>query len=195
MPSLHSSLIEETAEIIAQHLDELEPYVSTEAVMLSDAPENVLLSLERLSTLCQCSPEHASQEQYHEASAAYNTLIDFLRAMNQPMDSSFKETQFGHMLTIATCWRRIAGLRFGLSTHQVWDLIAPAQPDTLEALGNGRYEARWWKPVPVMDIEILRYTDGIIAEEPYEPPTLSGGIALRFSVSASGRGHWNNAAE
>ncbi len=51
-------------------------------------------------------------------------------------------------------------------------------------MGDGHYEARWWKPVPVMDLEILKYTEGVrIQGKPFEPKGLPGGIGLRFSIT------------
>ena len=65
----------------------------------------------------------------------------------------------------------------------VWAFIHPAIPDTLREVDRGLYEARWWKPVPKMDIEILKHTDGVILEgSPFEPENLSGGIAIQFRL-------------
>ena len=63
----------------------------------------------------------------------------------------------------------------------VWDLISPAVPDCLEHLGGGVYQASWWKPVPVMDVEILKRQGDIeVICEPFEPKNLPGGVAVRF---------------
>ncbi len=71
-----------------------------------------------------------------------------------------------------------------LSLGSVWNFILPVIPDTLSELDGGIYEARWWKPVPTMDIEILKRTDGVILEGvPFEPENLSGGIAVQFRLS------------
>ena len=62
-----------------------------------------------------------------------------------------------------------------LTLGNVWNFILPVIPDTLHELDEGIYEARWWKPVPIMDIEILKRTDGIILEGvPFEPEDLRG---------------------
>ena len=42
-----------------------------------------------------------------------------------------------------------------LSRNTIWDLIAPAVPDSLEDLGKGQYLAKWWTPVPMDDVERL----------------------------------------
>jgi hypothetical protein len=66
---------------------------------------------------------------------------------------------------------------------KVWELIAPAVPDSLEDLGNGQYLAKWWKPVPMQDVETLIHTRGIrIHGEPYEPRNLPEGLSVLFSI-------------
>ncbi len=71
-----------------------------------------------------------------------------------------------------------------LPISSVWDFILPAIPDTLCELEGGIYEARWWKPVPIMDVEILKRTDGVVIDGvPFEPDTLYDGIAVRFRLS------------
>ena len=68
----------------------------------------------------------------------------------------------------------------------VWQILEPAVPDCLHALGNGLFEARWWKPVPMMDVEIIIHTDGLLMMgDPFEPADLPNGIAVRFSVVES----------
>jgi hypothetical protein len=66
----------------------------------------------------------------------------------------------------------------------VWDRIAPAVPDSLIELRGGIYEARWWTPVPRMDVETLLATEGIvIIGRPYEPDDLPMGCAVRFGFA------------
>ncbi len=70
-------------------------------------------------------------------------------------------------------------------SNSVWDMISPAVPDCLEHLGGGVYQATWWKPVPVMDVEIMKRIEGIdIVSEPYEPKSLPGGVTMRFWVTS-----------
>lgn len=74
-----------------------------------------------------------------------------------------------------------------LSLNKVWALIDPVEPDCLEDLGNGIIEASWWKPVPLMDIEILSRTENIIVQgNPYEPRALPNGLAVRFMIAGHG---------
>jgi hypothetical protein len=73
-----------------------------------------------------------------------------------------------------------------LSRNAVWDLIAPAVPDSLEELGKGQYLAKWWKPVPMDHVESLLHLTGIrIQREPYEPKNLPNGLVVMFSVEES----------
>jgi hypothetical protein len=182
--SIRSILCEETTEIILRHLEALGQYVPASAFMIDMAPENVLRDVERLAAICQCSPQCASSELYREACDCQDDLQSFLDTMNQTLDSDFKETCIGRVFTRASRWRFAARQAQPLVTD-VWAFIAPAIPDHLEHLGAGQYEARWWKPVPIMDIEILKYTEGVvISGEPFEPVGLSGGLALQFSLAA-----------
>lgn len=69
------------------------------------------------------------------------------------------------------------------AVKEVWNIILPVVPDTITMIDEGVYEARWWKPVPMMDIEILYRTHNIqLCSEPFEPDSLPSGIAVQFSV-------------
>lgn len=70
-----------------------------------------------------------------------------------------------------------------VSRNTVWDIIAPAVPDSLEELGKGQYLAKWWKPVPMEDVQLLVQNTGIkLHREPYEPRDLPQGLAVLFSI-------------
>lgn len=70
--------------------------------------------------------------------------------------------------------------------YHIWKCIEPAVPDCLEQVEPEVYEARWWKPVPTIDLEILRHADGVaVLGEPYEPHHLPAGIAVRFTINYS----------
>ena len=75
-----------------------------------------------------------------------------------------------------------------LAQNEVWERIAPIVPDSLEDLGEGRYLAKWWVPVPLYDVERFLSLKGIrVYGEPYEPRSLPNGLAVQFSVSDEGR--------
>ena len=89
-----------------------------------------------------------------------------------------------HSITRQTsrCCRSVASAS-SLSVDAVWDWIAPVIPDHLECLGGDVFEAQWWSPVPIMDVEILMRTDGVtLIDAPFEPAHLPGGLAVRFSM-------------
>ncbi|WP_119070944.1 hypothetical protein [Aggregatilinea lenta] len=70
-----------------------------------------------------------------------------------------------------------------LARVSTWESIAPAMPDSLEELGNGQYLAKWWKPVPMQEVQVLLQIEGItILRGPYEPRNLPGGVAVRFAI-------------
>jgi hypothetical protein len=183
MGTIRSTLCDEIRKIILSHLEEIGQYFPSAAQVEDQTPEHIVAYLERLSDIAACPPERASQELYLEACDCRQELDIFLRRMNQFFDADFAKTQFGQVLARANRWQQSASRKFQVPVQDIWALIAPAQPDHLEDLGNGLFEARWWKPVPIMDIEILKYTDGVFVDgEAFEPQTLPGGLALRFSV-------------
>ncbi|MAS38329.1 MAG: hypothetical protein CL610_30310 [Anaerolineaceae bacterium] len=182
--SLQYTLRHELREVIARHLAAIGHYINFNQSPNDQIPDGILLNLERLSDICQGSPDAASAELYKEACAHLADVEAFLKHMNQQLDAEFEATHIGQIWRLAVDWRREAGQRFQVTLPQVWKLIAPVVPDCLDEMGNGLYEAKWWKPVPVMDIEILQYTEGIhIHGQPYQPKHLPGGLAVRFSVS------------
>ncbi len=66
---------------------------------------------------------------------------------------------------------------------EILALIAPAYPEQIEHIGPNVYEARWAPPVPMMDVEILRGTPGVLVlGEPVEVPLLADWIAVRFTI-------------
>ncbi|MCK6576794.1 MAG: hypothetical protein L6Q98_01685 [Anaerolineae bacterium] len=65
----------------------------------------------------------------------------------------------------------------------VWKAVEPAIPDTIEQVGPNVYEARWWKPVPRQDIQLICHAKHIeIIGEPFEPHHLPSGVAVRFKM-------------
>lgn len=181
-----STLYDELTGIITAHITDIAPYVTDVAGVASRVSEHLLMCIERLTYLKDTPPQYASRETYQEASECQEELTSFLRSMNRTADVHLDNTIIGEILRQTATWLSRAPREFRLTKNDVWDLIAPAVPDHMDDLGNGQYEARWWKPVPVMDIEILKYTEGIcISTDPFEPENLPGGLALRFSVTAS----------
>jgi hypothetical protein len=184
MTSIRTDLHEEIHELILKHLEEIGAYITDFKCGTNTAAERVVACAARLSEICQHTPDSATADLYGEACGCKNNLENFLKSMNQALDTGFEETTIGQIWVHSQMWCQRASIQFQLTMKEVWDLIAPAVPDILNDLGNGQYEARWWKPAPSMDIEILKYTDGIVIDgQPFEPPNLAGGLALRFSIS------------
>jgi hypothetical protein len=189
MVSLRPVLCQEIRDVMARHLAELESYLPSAAQAVDKIPENLLSCVERLSTICQSAPDEAAPEVYAEACDCYDAFQSFLGSMHQTVDADFKDSLLGEIWVRASQWRQQASRHFQFPLQDVWNVIAPVTPDSLIELGSGQYEARWWKPVPMMDIEILRHTDGVSLDtEPFEPQNFTGGLACRFSLS-SNRGH------
>lgn len=69
-------------------------------------------------------------------------------------------------------------------SDDVWSLISPSIPDCLEYLGDGIYQATWWKPVPRMDVELMKMIPGVEAVgEAFEPTHLPGGVSICFQLA------------
>jgi hypothetical protein len=68
-----------------------------------------------------------------------------------------------------------------ISVTKILELIDPVDPDQVQHLGEGVYEAKWAPPILEMEIEVLRRTPGIeIISDVLEP--LPGWAAIRFTV-------------
>jgi hypothetical protein len=170
--------------IVAKHLGEVSHYVPLAVPVEPQVPAFILMCLSRLDVLCSAPPATAPSGTYTEVCRAIDTVTGFLRHMNQSLDESFWSTPIAEIVLRASQWCERAGCRHtALSRSAIWKLLAPAQPDHLTDLGDGVFEARWWTPVPMMDLEILQRTAGIqVMGEAFEPPELPCGLALRFSV-------------
>ena len=184
MTLLRSILSQEIKKIVIKHLNELSRYIPAPTHLDDSAPAHIVICLERLSEICQCSPNETSYEIYVEACACHDQLEVFLDSMSHVRDRAFEETNIGQIWLRECLWLQIAAEQFQPVKSEVWNLMAPVVPDRLLNLGNGQYEARWWKPVPMMDVEILKGTAGILVHgDPFEPSNLAGGLACRFSIS------------
>ncbi len=175
--------LEQARSIVRQHVVAIKPFVNAS----SEADENIARVsdwLEQLSALSRVPPESSSFERYVQAIDTLNRLNHFLLLMNQQPDAEFANTPIGSVWLRAQSWCELAGQRHNHFTRdQVWELIAPAEPDALEDLGKNLFEAKWAAPVPAMDIEILRRTEGVeIDGDVTEPKDMPNGVALRFSV-------------
>jgi hypothetical protein len=187
MATIRTSLQDEVKDVIYRHLDELGEYIPQARITSSVQCERVIACVERLAEICAQRADSATIDLYGEACSCRHRLEAFLRSMNQCLDGNFERTSIGQVWVESQVWCQQASTRYRLNVNEIWEIIAPVAPDHLNDLGNGQYEARWWKPAPAMDIEILKLTDGVvITGEPFEPPNLAGGLALRFSISRFG---------
>jgi hypothetical protein len=98
-------------------------------------------------------------------------------------DVLFDESVVDYLRTTSQADVDAAAASQQIALNEVWDMLIPVKPDCLSDLGDGLYEARWWKPVPMMDVEILVRTDHIdVQGHAYEPDTLADGLAVRFTL-------------
>ncbi len=182
--STPSLVYDELAGIIMSHVEEISQYVPGVNCTAENAPGGLLECIDRLVGIIQVPADVASYDLYREAGNCRDQLTSFLQVMNKPAaHPNSDDSTLSQILTQTEAWRKRVADELDLSNKDVWELIAPAIPDHLVNLGSGEYEARWWKPVPLMDIEILKMTEGVICDEPFEPEGLTGGLAVRFAVS------------
>lgn len=182
--SLQPAVMHQISHIVARHLGEVSHYIPLAIPPEPQVPSFILMCLAKLDSLCTFPPASAPAGAYGDVCRALDSVANFLRHMNQPLDESFWATPIAEIVLRASKWCEQAGCQhITLSRGALWKMLAPAQPDHLRDLGDGVYEARWWTPVPMMDLEIMQRTAGIhIIGEAYEPPDLPCGLALRFSV-------------
>lgn len=188
MSPLRNILHQELKELIARHLSDIGQYICAANELTDQVPEGLLNSLEQLADICECPVCYASCEMFQEALECREDIQMFLKYMNQDITPYFEQTHIGQLWMQAQGWLAEAYPRFSLPLSEIWKLIAPVMPDRLDDLGGGRFEARWWSPVPMMDLELLKYTEYVIVDgQPFEPASLPGGLAVRFCVIAAPR--------
>ena len=183
--SLHYSLTVELRDIVHQHLDEVRACLMVGNDDEPHVPEAILAHLKRLADSCRAGRGMASPDLYHEVLESKAAVETFLKLMNQDLDVAFYQTEVGRLLAQTDAWCQAAGA-VQLSVYEVWDYIAPVKPDHLAEIDSGLFEAQWWQPVPWMDIEILRRTEGVVIQhEQRDPSHLPGGVLVRFSIESS----------
>mgnify|MGYP001218696525 CR=1 FL=1 len=184
--SIHQSITYELRDIVNRHMDEVRLYLPSPDGDIG-VPEDVLAHLKRLTDICvQPSGHTIAPEWYQDVIESKQCIESFLRVMNQTMDADFYATEIGHILSQSEAWCHSAAVKSGLTALEAWDFIAPVKPDHLTEVEAGLYEAQWWKPIPWMDVEILRRTDGIVIQyEERDPKRLPGGFLVRFSIVPS----------
>lgn len=185
MANSHAQAIDlQIRKLICSHLQEIESYLGLELVQNIETPDMVIRWLTQLSSLTDSPPDLASTEIYCNVSELLSEISVFLSVFNQDSDTGFESTEFGRLIVETTQWLEIASKRFHLSLDDVWNRIAPAIPDHLVEVDQNTFEAQWWHPVPMMDVEILRRTEGVsIVSPPVQPSSLPGGISVRFTIS------------
>jgi len=183
---MDTELRSEIFEIVRHHLGEVSRYTLSETGQNHEL-QSLVLSLERLAEICSATPQISNSSVYEEAIQCLSTVEAFLTFTHQQKDAVFYETYIGGICAQADQWCRTMLKQTVSSIDRVWQLIYPVSPDCLSEVQPSMYEAKWWRPVPLMDIEILKRTEGIIIyEEASEPFDLPKGLAIRFSVLAPG---------
>lgn len=171
-------------DLIVEHLREVSRYLSGASLHPQHSAQ-IIEDLETLAELSQIAPEEASPGMFYAAQAALSRIDAFLKLINQDCDACFCNTSAGMIWQRATVWcETVRRLYSHVPLDQVWDVINPAVPDTLNDLGGGIYEAIWAAPVPPMDIEILSRTPQVeVQGTPFEPEGVPNGIAVHFSLN------------
>jgi len=171
-------------DLLVEHLKEVSQYLSG-AGLHPQRGAQIIDDVENLANICQIAPEAASPGMFYAAQTALKRFDSFLQLINQDRDTCFCSTSAGVIWQRATCWcETVRRLYSHIPLDQVWDVIAPAMPDTLNDIGGGIYEAIWAAPVPPMDIEILNRTPQVeVQGTPFEPEGVPNGVAVHFSLN------------
>ncbi len=181
--SLQSSISEQIISIAREHAAKIEGYAHP-----SSQQEELIISLtmtlNHLADIIQVAPENASKSLYSQAVKDVQCVESFLQLMNQRVDARFLNTPIGKVLGEARGWcNQVQQIRTVVDRDEIWEWLTPCVPDHIEELSEGIFEAVWASPIPVMDVEILRRTEGVLLlGDAYEPKVLPGGMAVRFSV-------------
>jgi hypothetical protein len=181
--SLQSSISEHIVAIARDHAAKIEGYAHP-----SEKQEELIISLSltlnRLAEAVQIAPDNATKAVYSQALQDLQCAESFLQLMNQRMDTRFQSTPVGKVISDAKLWcSKVQKLRTVVDRDEIWDKLTPCSPDHIEELSEGIFEAVWASPIPVMDVEILKRTEGVLLlGDAYEPKVLPGGTAVRFSV-------------
>ncbi|MBX3061552.1 MAG: hypothetical protein KF726_01165 [Anaerolineae bacterium] len=173
----------EVLGIINRHFEELRRYTTFTVPTSREVATYIKEIVKKLSTLSLYDPELVTEHLYREVRELLTHLEEFLHEMGQPMDAEFRFTCLGQLWQYVSDWCTDVERQNLPLDQEVWSLISPAAPDCLEHLGDGYYEAKWWHPVPMMDVEILSRTEYVTTYgQPYEPKGMPNGLALRFRV-------------
>jgi hypothetical protein len=179
------SSVSEQLQVIAQrHVEAIEAFASRTDRM--EHQIDVIADwLGDLSAICQMAPQDASDERYEDARELLERVEQFMRLMNQNLDPAFESSDVGRIWTHARRWCSLVERRkLRLTRDEVWDHIEPATPDSLDEVSDNVFEAKWAAPVPVLDIEILRRTEGIqILGDCFEPKHMPNGVGIRFTIA------------
>lgn len=174
----------EVNELIYNHIGEMQTYVNYPNLQDMQPPETIIALFGRLAEICSEAPETVSFDRYLDAQDCLSEIKSFLKVFNCDIDAEFEATKAGQLLASSTDWCRKAAKHSQISLDDVWDTISPVMPDHLEQIGENTFEAKWWSPVPIMDVEILQRTEGvIILSAPGEPEDLPGGLSIQFALS------------
>lgn len=181
--SLNGTIQNELANIVRNHLNAMSEYLPI-SLESANPPADILACLERLLEICQLSSDELSYEVMEDAYTCQTKVEDFLRLMNQRADPTFDQSEISRVLKQISAIRQSAvGQKPPLPISQVWDILTPVKPDHLEVLGNGLYEARWWSPIPWMDVYLLRHTEGVMVyDEKQNPKALPEGLCVQFAL-------------
>lgn len=182
--SLHTKLGQEFKDLVQDHFTLLNDYLVCGEPSDVNVQPDFVANIEALTYLC-CEPiQPCSEIHYKDVLRIVQRLECFLKLVNRPPESlMFQQSELGQVWCGAREWLRCAAACLRPSLDDVWDCIAPVKPDELVAVQPGLYEARWWEPMPRMDIEILRRTEAVILQgDLFEMPGMAGVRAVRFSL-------------
>ena len=174
---------QELYSLLDSHLNDISQFGVSAEIQSQDNLESITDSITQLFAMTRHDPNDIDRQIIKDATDCLHTIEAFFRLIHSQNIYTDTDKETGRIYKEIRDWYNSVLEKIEPSSHEVWQLISPVSPDTLKRLGQNRFEAYWDSPVPMMDIEILKGTEGVtVVDEPYKVDNLPAGLAVTFEV-------------
>ena len=174
---------QELHESLKSHLNDLSQFGVDATIYSSEKLESITDAITRLFQLTLINPADIDNSSVQDAIQCLQTVESFFQITNCYQIFTDTNKEIGRIYSQVCDWYYTVLQKLATPINDVWEIISPVSPDTLTDLGRNHFEACWASPVPMMDIEILRGTEGVsVIDGPYELDNLPAGLAVTFVV-------------
>ena len=183
-PQDHSRILHQIQDALINHLEMIQNYVDLEIQNYQQSFDLVVESINYLSYASLQPVEAINNEEFAFIATCYHRASKFLNLVTAFSKFHPATQEINAIWMRINTWYQQLCSNFNVSMTGIWDYISPAHPDHLVKIDGHSFEAIWAYPVPCMDIEILRHTDGITFQSPvFEPDDMPGGKGVRFCIA------------